>query len=185
METQPFIIVTKLDAVRRQLGTAIALWANDGDPISIHTLAFAAHQIVHDLNRQQGGPPLLLDEPSIRPEKKHDYANIVKRDANFFKHADNRGKGKQKPEMEIEFDPNSNEFFIALTILALQFIKQDLTELEIAFYTWYRINRPEMLTDTGRELFERSVPAQVASVLRAMKKKEFLDHFIKIYFRAT
>ena len=33
--------VTKLDAARRQLETAITLWFHDGDPVSIHTLAAA------------------------------------------------------------------------------------------------------------------------------------------------
>ena len=33
------ITVTKLDAARRQLRTAIRLWFEEGDPVSIHTLA--------------------------------------------------------------------------------------------------------------------------------------------------
>lgn len=171
--------VTKLDAARRQLKTAIELWANDGDPVSIHSLAFAAHQIIHDLNRRNGGPTLLLDEPSIRPEKKNEFANLIKQDANFFKHADNRTKGRIKPPVEIDFDVESNELFIAITIVGLQYLGQTLTELEIAFYTWYRINRPDLLTDAGRELFENSIPAQGAAALRSMEKKEFLKKFIK------
>jgi hypothetical protein len=39
------IVVTKLDAARRQLRTAIHLWFNDGDPVSIHALAFAAYEL--------------------------------------------------------------------------------------------------------------------------------------------
>lgn len=40
------IQVTKLDAVRRQLETAVILWFHDGDPVSIHTLTGAAYQII-------------------------------------------------------------------------------------------------------------------------------------------
>ena len=175
------MIITKIDAARRQLQTAIELWANDGDPVSAHSLAFAAHQIIHDLNRRNGGPNLLLDEPSIRPEKKNEFANLVKRDANFFKHADNRTKGKIKPPMEIDFDVDSNELLISITIVGLQYLGQALTELEIAFYTWYRVNRPDLLTDAGRELFEKSIPAQAAAALRKMPRKEFLKEFIKVH----
>ena len=32
------IVVTKLDAARRQLRTAIRLWFQEADPVSIHTL---------------------------------------------------------------------------------------------------------------------------------------------------
>ena len=180
MEPTAFIKVTKLEAARRQLATAIDLWADDRDPVSVHSLAFAAHQIVHDINRQRGGSTLLLDEPSIRADKKHEFINLVKRDANFFKHADNRSKGKKKAETEIEFNPETNELFIALTIAALQYIEQDLTKLEVAFYTWYRINRPDMLTDAGRELFENGIPTQTKLALRAMNKREFLECFLKI-----
>ncbi len=53
-----FIQITKLDAVLSQLETAIALWFNDGDPLSIHTLASAAYQIIYDLNKHQKGPAI-------------------------------------------------------------------------------------------------------------------------------
>jgi argininosuccinate synthase len=62
------IIVTKIEAARRQLNTAIELWFNDGDPVSIHTLASSAHQIIHDLNRRNKGPDLFLDTIFIKEE---------------------------------------------------------------------------------------------------------------------
>jgi len=37
------IIVTKASAAKSQLETAIQLWFDDADPVSIHTLAVAAH----------------------------------------------------------------------------------------------------------------------------------------------
>ena len=51
--------VSKFDAARRQLETAIRLYFFQGDPISIHTLASAAAQILHDLSRHRGGGELL------------------------------------------------------------------------------------------------------------------------------
>ena len=185
MDTPPPITVTKLDAARRQLRTAIELWANDGDPVSVHSLAFAAHQIIHDLNRCNKGPQMLLDSPFIRPEKKNEYIKIVKRDANFFKHADSRAKGKTRPETEIEFAPESNELFIDITITGLQYLGQSLTEIELAFWAWFRIQRPDLLTDAGRELLEKTVPAETAAAFRAMSKQEFLQRAINLIIRSS
>jgi hypothetical protein len=47
--------VSKFDAARRQLETAIRLYFFQGDPISIHTLASAAAQILQDLSGHRGG----------------------------------------------------------------------------------------------------------------------------------
>ena len=51
----PKVAITKLDAARRQLWVAISLWFQDGDEVAIHTLACAAHQIIHDINQHRGG----------------------------------------------------------------------------------------------------------------------------------
>ena len=48
-------VVTKIDAAVRQLNCAVELFFENGDPVPIHTLVCAAHLIVHDINRAQGG----------------------------------------------------------------------------------------------------------------------------------
>jgi hypothetical protein len=75
MATTTPITVTKLEAARRQLRTAIELWFHSGEPVSIHTLAAAAYQVVHDLNRRKKGPPLLLDNDMIKVEYRREYIN--------------------------------------------------------------------------------------------------------------
>src|SRR5438128_1514480 len=71
------IQVTKLDAVRRQLETAIILWFHDGDPVSIHTLAAAAYQIIYDINAHRGGAPMMRDSEKIRPEGLSEWRRIM------------------------------------------------------------------------------------------------------------
>ena len=46
--------VTKVDAVRRQLSTAIRLFFEGRDTVSIHSLVAAAQGIMHDLLKKQG-----------------------------------------------------------------------------------------------------------------------------------
>ena len=59
MAKVPMIRVSKLDAARRQPDAAIKLWFADGDEVSVHTLAAAAHQTIHDINQKKGGGELL------------------------------------------------------------------------------------------------------------------------------
>jgi hypothetical protein len=49
------IKISKLDAARRQLDTAIRLYFMEGDPVSVHTLAAAAFEILKDLVRSGQG----------------------------------------------------------------------------------------------------------------------------------
>ena len=56
------IKVSKLDAARRQLETAIKLYFVFGDPISIHTLSAAAYNVIRDLNTKKDGDPLLMKD---------------------------------------------------------------------------------------------------------------------------
>jgi hypothetical protein len=47
----------KLEVVRRQLGTALALFLNDHDPVSVHVLASGACEIVEHLVERAGKKP--------------------------------------------------------------------------------------------------------------------------------
>jgi len=50
----PTLHINKLDAAKRQLRAAIRLWFDDGDPVAIHTLAHASHEIIHSLFKKKG-----------------------------------------------------------------------------------------------------------------------------------
>jgi hypothetical protein len=179
------MIVTKLDAARRQLQTAIELWVDDRDPVSIHTLAYAAYQVIHDLNRHAKGAPLLLDSAYIRPEMKQEFVNRVKSDAVFFKHADDRQKGKKnknapKPSLSIDFEPDVNEHFFAFAILGLGQLQQDFTAHEIAFRAWYAIQHPHLLTEEAMSLQKNTLSDEQVASIRGMKKKQFFEAFLKL-----
>ena len=53
------LTIDKLQAAKGQLREAIRLWFNEGDPVAVHCLVCSAHQIIHDLNSQQGWRDLL------------------------------------------------------------------------------------------------------------------------------
>ena len=87
-ENAPFEVVTKAEAARRQLATAISLCLADGDAVSIRTLASAAHEILRVLVEAKGGRSILLDNPLYSAEMQTGVRRGLKRPSNFFKHAD-------------------------------------------------------------------------------------------------
>jgi hypothetical protein len=102
-EQSPKIRVSKLDAACRQLRTAITLWFTGGDPIAIHTLAFAAYEVLHHLSKKRDPfrRDLIFDTDHIKVEHLGDWNKLIRRHANFFKHADRDG------DSVIEFDQSA------------------------------------------------------------------------------
>lgn len=93
------IIVNKLECAKRQLETAIVLFFDDGDPVSIHTLVCAAYQLVFDINKDRGGKPMWVKERylDIKPPETKSQVNLAQ---NFFKHA------TRNIDDSLDFDPD-------------------------------------------------------------------------------
>src|ERR1700730_9274983 len=105
---RPTMIVTKLGAARQHLATAIRLWFQNGDAVSIHTLAFAAYEVIHfiSINRDKYRRDLPFDSDLIKDEHRAEFNKIIRSQANFFKHAD------RDPDGSIEFDRYVSEVFL-------------------------------------------------------------------------
>jgi hypothetical protein len=104
------IIVDKLSCARSQIDTAIALYFDGGDPVSIHTLVAAATEILKQLNTHRGGAPLwlefaFLDKPKTANLRKR-AINQLRSFQNFFKHAD------KDPNETKAISPLLNEFWL-------------------------------------------------------------------------
>ena len=83
------ITISKLDAARRQLRTAMTLWFGEGDPVSIHTLANAAYEVIHVISKKRNKyrHDLLFDSDLIKDEYRGEFNKLIKKPGNFFKHA--------------------------------------------------------------------------------------------------
>jgi hypothetical protein len=92
--------LTKKDAAREQLDTAIYLFFNGGPRCAVHTLAAASLALSRDPLHGRGETYTLDIEKWVRPEKKAEWRGIASRQANFLKHADrdpdesNKGRTK-------------------------------------------------------------------------------------------
>ena len=81
------ITLTKLDAAKRQLRTAIRLWFEDGDPVSVHALAYAAYEIAHVVSKKRNHTrrDLIYDSLAVKDEYRAEFNISIKKHANFFK----------------------------------------------------------------------------------------------------
>lgn len=105
----PSLQISKLDAAKRQLETVIRLYFHDGDPVSIHTLAAAAYNVIRDVNKKRGGKKMVVKEETldfVRPEKHAEYCAMLNEAENFFKHAD------RDHEATLDFNPRESEVLI-------------------------------------------------------------------------
>lgn len=168
------IKVTKIEAARRQLCTAIELWFVDGDPVSTHALAFGAHQVVQDLMRRQNKTPQLAFDLSLfKPEHRTGIMDMLTEAGYFAKHAD-RGKAS-KLRRTVSFDPDLTRVFIAFTMSGLRYLNQDFSTEEMAFNLWHMVHAPDLLTDAGKNYFKDGEGVEMADALRSIPKNDFLQ----------
>jgi hypothetical protein len=163
------ITVTKLDAARRQLRTAIRLWFNDGDPVAIHTLAFAAYEIIHVVSKKHNRTrPLIFDTPMIKDQYRSDWNKKIKEHANFFKHAN------IDPDGSIEFAPALSILFLMAATAGIRLLSGRHSIEEFAFVTWFFYHRPDWLNPRFRKALEDSIPVEHLSEIRKVRKSDFL-----------
>ncbi len=161
------IIITKLDAAKRQLETAIRLYFRDEDPVSIHTLACAAYNVIRDVNREQGGCLLIKDEfvaVYVKPGHEREVRNKLNEAENFFKHAD-------RDHLErIEFDPDASAFIIWDATRGYFRIAREWSPLFQVFNLWFVATNENIIKAELKE--KLADPARAA---RSVGKTKFFE----------
>src|ERR1017187_8231362 len=120
--------ITKLDAARRQLDTAIKLFFDKEDSLSVHTLAYASFKILFDIYPLHKGDDFAtkIDE-MIRVMGWQRFNDT----ANFLKHAD-----RDPAELLRHHDADGTQAFIGLASLMYRRIAGDFTPLMRGFDCW-------------------------------------------------
>ena len=167
------LIIGKLDAARRQLSTAIREWFCGGDSVVIHTLACAAYEIIHDLSLQRNPNrhDLLFDADYIKDEHRKEWKDLLRKPANFFKHADRDG------DAVIEFNPRQSDGFILFSILGVSLCGERNNTVKSAWLMWLQIQEPKYLTEKGRKFFTDNIPVDSLHYARSMSRDEFFHSF--------
>lgn len=166
----PPITVSKLDVAKRQLKTATLLWFMDEDPVSVHTLISAAHEITHTLFRRKGLSGLLFDSPVVKPEFQGEIAKRLKAAATFFKHA------QKDPDATLNFNPDINRLLIITVAIGLSRMGENLDDIHWAFSAWVSIHHPNLVTD---DRFTQAFNVGQLDQLRGLEKSEFLKSFLQ------
>jgi hypothetical protein len=160
----------KTEIARRQLGTALALFLQDCDPVSVHALACAGCEIAEHLTRKAGAKPFsthaLLTFPDINIGK------IRNQYWNAFKHAQTRdGIERDDSELLERFDDavNDHTLFIGwydymLAVGALPIEAQ-------IFQVWYFALYPEKLNPEVDTTIHQRIFAKLPSKSRADQKR--------------
>ena len=145
--------ITKVEAARNQMETAIRLFLTDGDPVSIHTLTNAARGILQDLGSQRGVRGLMEEAiANVDPHLQKVVREVVARPRNFFKHAD------RDPDGTLVFSADVNIANILDAVTLYQELTGETPSVCLAFLAWFFVRHKERLY----EAFDGNEGAQLA-----------------------
>jgi hypothetical protein len=130
---------SKKIVARSQLEEAVMLFFERRDPVSIHTLLGASHQIMRDVARHEGIEykciiEMLHDKEKI---KKKDWYKAVFTPRNFFKHANDDAN------VILDFDPLENEMWLLDACILFGQLFEDHSRAVDSYWSWYQIKHPE------------------------------------------
>lgn len=139
--------VTKFDAARRQLDVAIRLYFGDDDPVAIHTLTAAAHQLLTDLNQASSGAPTLKDTllGHVRPNKVNEARRLLNAATNYFKHANRDRDGA------LEFLPTQTEILLLDGCLKYRDLTREVVPTLATYQAWFWLGPGAGLVDVTTE----------------------------------
>jgi len=175
MENPEKIVIKKLEAAQRQLNCAIELWFNDGDEVSIHTLAAAAYQITHDIKRHNGiQRDLLYDALIVKEEYRRDWIKAMKAAQNFFKHA----KEDPDPEGTIEFSPFGNLVFLMTASAGIALLGAKESPEAGALFFWLLVHEPRLINRDFLEKFHNVTRIEDLESTRTISKARFFEMYV-------
>ena len=124
--------VSKLDAARRQLETAIRLYFHEADPVSIHTLTAAGYELLRHLKKKAGGELMLKDWllEGVKPEFRREVADSLNEAQNFFKHSD------RDSSATLDFNPEQTEWLLLDACDAYRKLASELVPALRVYQLW-------------------------------------------------
>lgn len=146
----------KLTVATMQLNTAIRLFFEDRDPISVHTLVCASLEILQKLvkDKSKVASNQLVIHPDtifVKEDYRKEYIKIIFKNRNFFKHAD-RDRDKI-----INFNTEANELYILEAYRTFIIVSSiDALSIEMkTFYIWFFAHYKDIFTDEYKGLAQQ------------------------------
>lgn len=136
---QECIVATKRDIVESQLKTAIRLFFEERDAVSIHTLIASAHQILFDIGKQKGVTSAIKATKNLRGSEVAAFLKSINYPYNFIKHAD------KDQDKEIHLGPllQLTQDFIMDAIVMFQNLYGDIPIEAKVYWHWFVSKYPQ------------------------------------------
>ncbi|MBI4560066.1 MAG: hypothetical protein HY706_20935 [Candidatus Hydrogenedentes bacterium] len=166
--------VGKLDAAKRQLVTAIQLFFEREDSVSIHTLTSAAYQLVYDISQDRGLTSWVRGNPLVRDEKRKEWQRILGESQNFFKHAD------RDPNRVLDFEPEMTRFSLFDAVSLYRELTPEHFHAGIVYQLWFVVAYDEFLLpgrwkDLVTRLKQKGLdPGQFDHILRLLASADLV-----------
>lgn len=146
--------ISKLDAAKRQLDSAVSFYFRSGDPVSAHTLVAAAHQILMDLGKKEGIESIFKGHSLkfINKEMHAEYLKAISEAENYFKHA------KKDAHKLLTFNPETTDFLLFDAVeMYMQLTREQPEDMSI-YRAWFLFNHPTIISDDmKKELAEKNI----------------------------
>ena len=159
-------IASKKQAAIGQLESAIFLWFNDADPISILVLAWNAHECYHALGKRLGKPSFIAQGFEALPPSMIERARYIQ---DFAKH------GEKDIDEESPFETKAAEAYMIASVVCHEQIYVKVTPLMALYSTRFFFENPNFAVPGPKR--EHFVYGSAVYQLGSGSRKEFLDQF--------
>ncbi len=160
------ITLSKKSVATSQLMTAISLWFQNGDPISILMLAFNAHEILNALGKAMGKPSQFQTWLETMPKAFQARSTYVIR---FCKHA-YRDLNEETPH-----DPRLADVLIYFAGRCYRDVIGKPPAMMLAFDLRFGLEDPDVVTGDAKEAFSKLRNVYNAATI---SRQEFLDEYL-------
>ncbi len=130
--------VTKIDAVKQQIDEAIWMFFSRRNPIAIHSIVGAAHQVLHDLT-EHNSSMIKNDRAATASNKGKDWYRRINREYNFFKHADS------DKDKVLQFDPFLHTYYLVDCVYMYRALTGESPHNHKIFDAWFALSNPNAI----------------------------------------